>query len=467
VSVDVRMNEAARRVLADRESVSEEGPRMTRREAGDGNTGEIALALLDRAERADRPDRPNRIGIDSGTTSLPRPVGIERISIDVRIEDRVEAVTLVLRDGELAWTCTDGTSGRESRGAPSSPWVRAALRWVIGGEGREPSGRIEPARSRSQTLPGGIAAPSPTVTAAAAQEGPLALAAALDDSVTEIARAGIKGKQAPGVLEALERAASAVTPVPTAVARWVGRVERAMSSGDARLLARLLEGAARGADDLRRGGGSAGAAAWMGATPTDIEQIVDRPMIEIARETLDGVQRGAIERRYLVDLVGGEILREERARTDAVPSLGPCPRYVMVGLGEVENGPAPRRLRIRQYTVALDVPPAELERVIVNAPRRAAMLVDTYREAITAWPALAEPVQVITCAGVEDGAAIDAAGQPIPIARDEDEGAAALLDQAVSARDVDWIVGRLIDVDGAVRLVPCAHSRRGGIVRLR
>jgi hypothetical protein len=252
----------------------------------------------------------------------------------------------------------------------------------------------------------------------------------------------------------------------------------AWAAGAGGVAARLREGAARAGDDVRalapgekapRAGpiARARAGAWLGVVGEGVERVVDRTLIEVARESLDGVQRGAIERRYLVDLGSGEVLREERARTEPAPSLGPCPRFVVAGLAEVEEGASPRRVSLLQYTVTLDVPSADLERVHANAVRRVAMLVDQYREAITAWPALAEPVQVIACAGIEDGFLVDAVGDPLPIANREDPGAAAALDGAARAGEVEWICGRILDADGAVRIVPLSYGGARKIARLR
>ena len=138
-----------------------------------------------------------------------------------------------------------------------------------------------------------------------------------------------------------------------------------------------------------------------------------------------------------------------------------------MGLAEAIAGPAPRRVRLLQYTVALEVPEAELERVVATALRRTSMALERHREAITEWPALGEPVAVIAVAGIEDGFLVDAVGEPIPIARDEDPGAAAALEAATHAGDVEWVVGRMVATHTAVRMVPCAFARRGKLVRLR
>lgn len=399
-----------------------------------------------------------------------RDAQIERMSLDVRLDERVEAVLIVLRDGELTWSCTDGTAGRESAGPPSSPHVRSALRWIGGAGGAAGLGSWPGAPLAGTSSTGTIGAETAGEPRRAATESddvaPRRLAAALDDAITALARAGIVGRESPSVRDAIERAARCIAPTPLPVARWIGRLERAMRAGDTRTLARLLDGAALGADDLRAGTVGARGRAWLGRGGA-VEQLVDRPMIEVARESLDGTERAAIERRYLIDLTSGELLCEERARTEGAPSLGPCPRALTVGLAEAIAGPAPRRVRLLQYTVALEVPEVDLERVVATALRRTSMALERHREAITEWPALGEPVAVIAVAGIEDGFLVDAVGEPIPIARDEDPGAAAALEAATRAGDVEWVVGRMVATHAAVRMVPCAFARRGTLVRLR
>lgn len=407
-------------------------------------------------------------------------VSVERVTVDVKVDGRVEGVTLVVREGALIWTCTDGTAGREGS-LPSSPFVRAALRWVAAGAGDGAEAARGDARAARPSSPGAEEAPSSSGSAAAPSSVELGrkLGSALEDLVTAVARAGTAGRESPSVREGIDRVARTITPTPTMLARWIARLERAMAAGDARLVARLLDGAARASDDLARAQGGpiarARAAAWRGEPSEEsVERVVDRAMIEIAREPLEssagsaGTQRAGIERRYLMDLATGEVLCEERARGDGKASLGPCPRSIFVGLGEVEEGAAPRRVRVLQYTVTIEPSAAELERVLANAVRRSSVLVDAYREAVTAWPAFAEPVMVIACAGTEGGLLVDAVGEPIPIARDEDPGAAAALDARVArAGAPEWIAGRLIDVEGAVRMVPCSVGGGAGVVRLR
>jgi hypothetical protein len=433
MSVDARMREGARRTLSD------------------GHASPIEAEGISRLGRSRAVE----------TAPTEQRASIDRLTIDVRIEDRVEAVTLLLRDGELAWSCTDGSAGRENGGPPGSAHVREALRFLAGYAPLETAESAPGTRVR-EVLP----ASAQDETSRRAIE----LGAALDALVTSVVRAGISGRESPSVRDCVEQLTRSFSPVPTALARFVGRLERAMVSDDARLLARLLDGAARASEDLQNRRSHqemrTRLGEWLGTTG-EVERFVDREMVEIARETLDGVQRDAIERRYLIDLTSGEISREERARGGAAPSIGPCPRRLFVGLGEVERGPAPRRVRILQYTATLEIGRAERERIQAHALRRVSMWVDAYRAAITAAPALAEPVQIIACGGVEDGRLVDAHGEPIPIATGEDQGVRAALDIAMRTAEPEWLVGRLIDTNGAIRMVPCSLGSKERIVRLR
>lgn len=417
MSVDARMRESARRALGD--------------------------ALM-----------PSRAG-DDGVRALRS--SIDRVSIDVRVGERVEAVTLLVRDGELRWSCTDGSAGRESGGTPGSAYVQEALRWLAGSGSSEVSDRGSVARTGEPVEP-----PRDEGVAKKASE----LGGALDAVVTSIVRAGIAGRESPSVRDAIERLTRAFTPVPTSIARFVGRLERAMAIDDACLVARLLHGASTAIEELAGPRMRVRLGEWLG-TPSECERIVDREFVEIARESLDGVQRAAIERRYLLDLTSGEMFTEERARGDVAPSIGPCPRKLFVGLGEVERGVTPPRIRVLQYTATLEVGRAERERIEVHALRRVSMWVDSYRAAIETSMALSEPVQLVACGGMEGERLVDAVGEPIPMAMNEDRGAIAALDVAVRAATPEWIVGRLIDIEGAITMIPCSMGSKERILRLR
>jgi hypothetical protein len=298
-----------------------------------------------------------------------------------------------------------------------------------------------------------------------------ALSAALEDVVTAVVRSGVSAAlSSPSVDEALKRLIrTAPEPLPLGVARWMARLRAAMSAKDVDRLARILDGAARLAEDLVThppdGAAQARIGAWLGTTAdrrSEIEPGYDRTLVEVAREWLDGVGRTAIERRYLVDTQSGAVLREERGRRIGTVSIGPCPRVVSVGFAEIEQGAEPRRVRLLQYAVSLGVTNEDWAHVGASVTQRFAELGDRYRKAVEAFPGLAEPFVLIKAERIElddDGPVpIDAEGDPLPLARAEDPGAVARLGDLAEAEPIEWLAGRLTDVDGRLLLVPCSAA---------
>lgn len=376
-----------------------------------------------------------------------------RVTLDVALEGRPELVTLALRDGELAWT----TSGEGAH-------VRAALQWLVRARSSEAKVRTaEPPEAplgRVSWVPDG---------GDAEQSGARSrLADALDDVVTVIVRAGASGLSSPSVAESLERLRrEAPLPTPIGLGRWLGRLKVALDAGDAPLTARLLDGASQLAEDLRRDRPSPEARRrvvdWMGGSGADlalaVERISDRVLVEVAREQLASSERGGVERRHLVDVQSGEIFREERTRSSPVASVGPCPRVVSVGLADVEQGAAPRRIRLMQYVVSLELGREEIARIEASAYRRFAALAERYRELALASPGQAEPFAIVAPRRFRtEGGVVghDDEGQPLPFARADDPAAVEVLEGVVPAAGPRWIAGRLTDVDGALMMVPCA-----------
>jgi hypothetical protein len=312
---------------------------------------------------------------------------ITRLTVDVALEEGgSELVTLTLRDGELAWSST----GDDAH-------VAAALRWLAESAPVETPTRLTDPPRLSRLSP----EPEPMPEAQVARTR---LAEALDDVIMVLVRAGVGGADSPSVGESLERLRKeAPLPTPAGLSRWLGRLKSALDAREVGLVARLLDGAARVAQDLRQDKPSPEArrrvVAWMGAGGGELlgalERISDRVLVEVAREQLGAGERGGVERRHLVDLQNGEVFREERSRTIPVASVGPCPRVVSVGLAEVEEGPAPRRIRLMQYAVSLELGAEELRRIEASAYRRFSALADRYRELVQAHPGQAEPFAVV------------------------------------------------------------------------
>jgi hypothetical protein len=427
----------------------------------------------------------------AGRPAGPEPGRVERASLEVIAEGRSELVTVALRDGRLLCVASDG---RED-----GPHVSVALRLLAGLEGAPAS----PAR-----------APEPD-----AQEPPPAPRPGerdLEDVVTAIARVGVDAAaSAPSVTDALERLVEGARrggPPPLGLARWVGRLREALARKDLELTARLLEGAARVAADLRAGPGSAEARArlraWWGpdvepapsgerppappaprldfeaargapadlgpegprgatlheVTPEPIALLVERRLVEIGREHLAGLTRAEIQRRYIVDLESGAVYREDRRR-DAPASIGPCPRTLHVGLGRALRGAPPATVQLLQYEVTPEVDADAWLRLEGHAERDFAALAERYRRAQRSFPGQAEPFALIAPARCDfrRGVALeDAEGHVLPLARLEDPAAAEVLDAYEDRPPPTWVAGRLIDTQGALALVPVAAAWGSG-----
>jgi hypothetical protein len=272
--------------------------------------------------------------------------------------------------------------------------VHAALAWLAGGG--------TPAAATGAGL-GVRARTAETPDADGGRERWDAIAEAVDDVVTAVVRLGVeRALGSPSVDEAEERLAEVVgDPAPLGVARWVGRLRHALATFDVELTARQLDEGARLVVHLREGApsreGRARLLGWLGthapgAAPRETLSV--RTLFEIGREWVAGFHRGEIQRRYLVDLASGEVFREERLR-GAPASLGPCPRAVSLAFGEVEPGASPRRIRVLQYAVALEVRRDAWEKIEEHGRRDFVALADDYRHAVQSCPGLSEPFAVV------------------------------------------------------------------------
>jgi hypothetical protein len=298
----------------------------------------------------------------------------------------------------------------------------------------------------------------------------LALASALEDVVTSVVRLGArKADGAPSVQDAIERLVEAAPdPLPLGIDRWIGRLRSALARRDVDTLARVLDGAARVSEDMQSNEPGTQAlrriVSWLGATQDmagDVEPIYERVLVEIGREWLAGLNRSGIERRYLVDLGSGDVYREERPRGELAASVGPCPRIVSVGFAEVELGAQPRRIRLLQYAVSPNVSEEDWSQIVDASARSFAPLARTYREALDAFPGLAEPFALLAPSrcDTEDGLLpYDNEDVPLPIAHADDPGGAAALEALGQQTKVEWLAGRLIDAEGRLMLLPCAAA---------
>jgi hypothetical protein len=389
---------------------------------------------------------------------------VRRATLDVVVGGEEALVSLALREGSVVAVCSCG-------GAPGCAHAAAALHWLEGSPERAslpPAGTVLPSTTSDA---GGTRTPAGSIEPGRAVlpvQRSHALAAALDDLATVVVRAGVDAAAGtPSLDESLRRlVAAAPAPLPIAIGRVVGRLREALAARDAEVTARLCTGLGRLADALRDGDvtiptawlGVAGAAALEGrSVPPGDSRLVDVRLLEVAREWVTTLDRAGLERRYLADPRTGALYREERLRGAPAPSLGPCPRSLAISLAEIEPGPAPRRVRLLQYEVALAPEPLVYTELATHAAGRFEPLLAQFREELAVFPALAEPFVLVAPQSLERTRAgadlVDAEGVRLALAGEPRAVTAALL--AFAADDVPLLVaGRLVTAEGALALAP-------------
>jgi len=401
-----------------------------------------------------------------GETEASPGARVQRVVIDVTVDGRTEMVTLSLRDGELSFSASDG----QRRG----PHVIEALRLLAAGAEALPKGL----RTSPGDIPSAEGRPSKSEDEARTSDPEQkpqkhALADKLEDLVTAITRVGVReARESATVKEAVERLAQATgQPMPLGVARSLGMLKNAMSKMDVDGVARVLEGACRLSDDLRAADPSERArrrmVSWLGpeaATTGDLERVSDRTLVEVGREYLSGMERAYVDRRYLLCVDSGEVFKEERGRGAPISSVGPSPRVVVVGLGEVAQGTSPRSIRLLQYVVSNQVSRDVAMRIDEAAKTNFGEIIEGYRESLDRYPGLSEPFVVVAPQKVstEPGAhLVDRDGGALPLSKADGFGRThAFLELTGAGHRVDWVGGRLVDTEGSPILVPCSVGYR-------
>ena len=356
--------------------------------------------------------------------------GVRRATLEVALSaDDSALVSLLLRDGRVVSVCSCGAG-------PGCAHTSVALRWVLDGASDDEPHRI--AMQPLATETGGLRAPTSTTDpgrAVAPLQRAQALAAALDDLITSVVRAGVDAASGtPSLDESLRRLVAAA---PATVA-WLG-VSVAASL------------------EPRPTTSTPGTTAAPRDAPAAEPRLVDTRLVELAREWVNTIDRAGLERRYLIEPASGTLYREERLRGAAAPSLGPCPRILTVALAELDAGPPPRRVRLLQYEVSLGPEPAVYTELATHAADVFAPLLELFRGSVGAYPALAEPFVLVAPHAIERTRAgadlVDAEGGRLPLAAEPVAASAALL--ALATEHVPAVVaGRLVTSQGALALAP-------------
>jgi hypothetical protein len=372
--------------------------------------------------------------------------GLRRLNIEIGGEQ----VTVWLRHGRVRESCTCGAERCEH--------VALVLQFLVEGAAASSPGEV---RVRSSMRPPAGDSLSP-------------LAAAFEELCLATARAGIATPDSPSIKQALAQLREAAPdPVPLSLARWIGRFMESLAAGEVGELSRLLDGALQWGEELRNDGVSfaalANRRAWLG--PLDaasagpaLDSLAEVTLLEVAREWISGLDRAAIERRYLLDLVGGEIYSEERRRGELEISLGPCPRLAQVAFAELETATRPRRARLLQYPLSVQVPEAPLQRVVSLAQTEIVGLRERYSADLRASPALAEPFAIFAPADIDaaSGLLSDPRGERLALRNEAGLPSMESLLAATRGSDVVCVLGRLLGRAAGLALHPLSAVVRSG-----
>ncbi|MDB4976500.1 MAG: hypothetical protein JWN48_4841 [Myxococcaceae bacterium] len=379
--------------------------------------------------------------------------GLRRLTIEIGGEQ----VTLFMRQGRLRESCTCGLERCEHS--------MVVLQFLV--EGAAQSSPAEVRVRSSMRPPAGGPASTP-------------LGDAFEELCLATARAGIATPDSPSIKQALAQLrAAAPTPVPLSLARWIGRFQESLAAGEVGELSRLLDGALQWLEELTADSASFGAVAnrrvWLGPDDASsagpaVDSLAEVTLLEVAREWVSGLDRAAIERRYLVDLAGGEIFSEERRRGELEISVGPCPRIAQVAFAELETATRPRRARLLQYTLSVQVPEAPWQRVVALAHAEIESLRERYAADLSASPALAEPFAIFAPAEIDSSSASlsDQRGERLPLRNEAGQSGLDALLAATRGGEIVCVLGRLLGRAAGLALHPLsAIVRRGDWLELR
>jgi hypothetical protein len=410
---------------------------------------EFRRAAQAEIERLLRGERPRAEPVASRVT---------RLLLDVEIDGRPELVSISSQSGAYSV---------QSTGERREEALRAALVVLSGSRSiPDPVPSLTPPAGLRASMPGTLEAIDPYAE----------LRVLCDDLVLSVVRAGVRDSdRAPAVKDAIDRLVKAAGDSAHAgVGRFVGRLREAIAMLDVDRVAALLEALARVSAALDEHMPNGAASALFGIDSPAPRDVSDRTLVEVGREHLAGVVRREIERRYLLDLDSGEVFREDRVAARVPASVGPCPRVISVGLAEIDEGPAPPRIRLLQYAVSSEPTGEQWTAIDDLAMRNFGDLWDLAAEARSKHAGLAEPAVVLRPKSVEvdDGVVLQGADSvAVPIARASDPATEQAIGAFVESRKVAWVSGRLVETDGAVLLAPCMvavehESGRPSLLRL-
>ncbi len=306
------------------------------------------------------------------------------------------------------------------------------------------------------------AASSPPAAAPPRLLGRERLAEWLENLTVSVLRAGVDSAGDSPTVRALLRPDPEEEPLPGGLllARWAGRLRRALQARDALMVLLLLEGGRLGATALRESETNPLAELWLGKwvlQGRNEERYYGRVLVELGRERVDGWNRAALERRHLVDPATAEIFCEWARHQEIGLSVGPCPRLVTVALASTQRLPGPTWLHLHQYSVSPFIESATFEAIAAQAHRRVDTMLDAYFDRQRRAPGISEPFVVFA---PEPGSLspltpVGADNRTLPLIGSSAQWSEAL-ERLWSHEAPRLIAGRLVLRLGRMYLAPCS-----------
>ena len=292
---------------------------------------------------------------------------------------------------------------------------------------------------------------------------------ALRDVVLVVTRLGARrAPDSPSLNTALTRVLE-IAPQPTSLglARWIGRLARALDRGDPGVTASVLLGAELAGAALLGEGDEHSAERQLVWAPSLVsprerrgERCESQTMLELGREWAMGLRRRSVERRYLLNLDTGEILREQRRRGEPSPSAGPCPREIDVDLARISPG-VPRGVHLLQYRVRMGMSSRAFEAAERASVRDFEKMPAVYLGAARRWPALGEPVVLLAPKVIGKRALFDESGARLPLSPRAQGAVGELLASAAKNGPIAWLLARLVTRQGKLCIAPLSVGSRG------
>jgi hypothetical protein len=195
--------------------------------------------------------------------------------------------------------------------------------------------------------------------------------------------------------------------------------------------------------------------------PSELERVIEVPLFEVARRSLQTKWQERVEESFFVDLNSGQILREHvlfRPNQGMTLFRGPFPRYIHGHLIGLYPGYHPRRIRLLQHTLIRGKEKEALEKLFSFATTSFEVVLERLKQRISQnknfpwiWILLAPKEITISPQGV---ILKDKEGYLLPLGFHEEPFLAATFCQLVKTGQVKLIFSRITFSQHVLNLIP-------------